>query len=95
MRNKRRDPPDDDVLSAQEVLALLFPGTQGEHASPVHAVTAFVIDPQLGLTLQTVKPDPRLLSRARVAGRCNHGTPIIDPHTREVIGYELSPLAVA
>jgi hypothetical protein len=95
VRNKRYDTASDDVLSALEVLALLFPGTQGEHASPVHAVTALVLDPHLGLTLQTVTPDPRLLSRARVAGRCNHGTPIIDPQTREVIGYELSPLAVA
>lgn len=95
VRKKRDGDASDDALSPQEVLALLFPGTQGEHASPVHAVTALVVDPHLGLTLQTVKPDPGLLRQARVAGRCNHGTPILDPHTREVIGYELSPLAVA
>lgn len=95
MRNSRADDPADDALSGQEVLALLFPGTHRGQSSPVHAVTALVIDPHLGLTLQTVPPDPRLMSRARVAGRCNHGTPIVDPHTREIIGYELAPLAVA
>jgi hypothetical protein len=95
VRNPRADDPADDALSEQEVLALLFPGTHRGQSSPVHAVTAFVIDPHLGLTLQTVQPDPRLISRARVAGRCNHGTPIVDPHTREIIGYELAPLAVA
>ena len=45
--------------------------------------------------LQTVVPNRTLLKRALVAGRANDGTPIVDPVTREVIGYELSPLAVA
>jgi hypothetical protein len=45
--------------------------------------------------LASVVPSRTLLEAARVAGRCNSGTPILDPHTREIIGYELAPLAVA
>ena len=39
--------------------------------------------------------EPTLLETARVTGRWNSGTPILDPQTREIIGYELAPLAVA
>jgi hypothetical protein len=81
-------------ISPDEVLALLFPEpTQAGGAA--RPVTAFVRDPHGGLMLQTVVPSRTLLQRALVAGRANEGTPIIDPVTREIIGYELSPLAVA
>jgi hypothetical protein len=82
------------TISAEEVLALLFPepATSG---NPSPSVTAFVRDPQGGLMLATVVPNRSLLEAAKVAGRFNSGTPILDPQTREIIGYELSPLAVA
>ena len=78
----------------EEVLALLFPepATAG---NPSSSVTAFVRDPQGGLMLASVVPDRTLLEAALVTGRWNSGTPILDPQTREVIGYELAPLAVA
>jgi hypothetical protein len=81
-------------ITPAEVLALLFPEppTAG---SPAKAVTAFVLDPQLGLQLQSVVPNRNLMKRVRVAARANEGTPIVDPLTREIIGYELAPLAVA
>ena len=81
-------------IEPDEVLALLFPDP-ARGGQPVKTVTAFVRDPQGGLMLQTVVPNRTLLKRALVAGRANDGTPIVDPVTREVIGYELSPLAVA
>lgn len=83
-----------DTITAEDVLALLFPepATAGG-ASPL--VTAFVRDPQGGLMLASVTPSRNLLRAAKVAGRWNNGTPIYDPHTREIIGYELDPLAVA
>lgn len=82
------------TISAEEVLALLFPepATSG---NPSTSVTAFIRDPQGGLMLATVVPNRTLLESAKVAGRWNNGTPILDPQTREIIGYELSPLAVA
>ena len=43
----------------------------------------------------SVVPSRNLLEAARVTGRWNSGTPILDPQTREIIGYELAPLAVA
>lgn len=81
-------------ISPDEVLALLFPEPPSG-GQPTKMVTAFVRDPQGGLMLQAVVPSRNLLKRVLVAARVNDGTPIIDPVTREVIGYELSPLAVA
>jgi hypothetical protein len=81
-------------ISTEEVLALLFP-ERTPSGGPGASVTAFVKDPQGGLMLASVVPNRTLLQTARVAGRVNSGTPILDPQTREIIGYELSPLAVA
>jgi hypothetical protein len=81
-------------ITPEEVLALLIPEPpSGGQPSPL--ATAFVNDPQQGLILRSVVPSRSLLQAARVAGRYNSGTPIVDPRTREVIGYELAPLAVA
>jgi hypothetical protein len=82
------------TISAEEVLALLFP-EPASSGNPSASVTAFVRDPQGGLMLASVVPNRSLLESAKVAGRFKSGTPILDPHTREIIGYELSPLAVA
>jgi len=83
-----------DTITPEEVIALLFPepATSG---NPSSSVTAFVRDPQGGLMLASVVPNRTLLETARVTGRWNSGIPIVDPQTREVIGYELAPLAVA
>jgi hypothetical protein len=83
-----------DTISPEEVLALLFP-EPASAGNPTSSVTAFVRDPQGGLMLASVVPSRTLLETARVAGRCKSGTPILDPLTREIIGYELAPLAVA
>jgi hypothetical protein len=82
------------TISPGEVLALLFP-EPASSGNPSSSVTAFVRDPQGGLMLATVVPSRSLLESALVTGRWNSGTPILDPQTREVIGYELAPLAVA
>jgi hypothetical protein len=80
-------------IAPEEVLALLFP--EPAKGGQPSTVTAFVRDPMGGLMLQTVIPNRNLIKAALVAGRANDGTPIVDPVTREIIGYELSPLAVA
>ena len=82
------------TITAEEVLALLFPERTPPGGTGA-SVTAFVKDPQGGLMLASVVPNRTLLQAARVAGRVNSGTPILDPLPREIIGYELSPLAVA
>ena len=34
------------------------------------------------------------MNEMRLAGRLNCGTPIVDPFTREVIGYEIDPITL-
>jgi hypothetical protein len=83
------------VLEESEVLALLFPEQGSSGGKPSGPVLAVLQDAQGGLALHNVVADSKLLRRARVAVRYKSGTPIVDPHSREVIGYELDPIAVA
>jgi hypothetical protein len=78
-----------------EVIALLFPDPGQSKDGSSQLVTALVRDAQGLMELRTVKPDGPLLGRARVAGRFNCGKPIVDPVTREVIGYEIAAMPVA
>ena len=82
-----------DSMIAEEVLALLFPEPAAS-GNPGNSVTAFVRDPQGGLMLTSVVLSRTLLETARVAGRWNSGTPILDPQTREIIGYEIEPMVL-
>ncbi len=77
-----------------EILAVLLPESAQtvEGASPL--ATALLLDAEGGVTLRTLRSSRGLLGRARVAGHFNSGKPIIDPQTREVIGYEIEPIAV-
>jgi len=83
------------VLEESEVLALLFPEPAANGKPTSEQVMAVVQDAGGELTLHNVVPDKNLLRRARVTGRYKSGTPILDPKTREIIGYELAPIAVA
>jgi len=83
-----------DTITPEEVIALLFP-EPASSGNPSSSVTAFAPDPHGGLMLPSVVPNRTLLETARVTGRWNSGIPIVDPQTREIIGYELAPLAVA
>jgi hypothetical protein len=77
-----------------EVIALLFPasGSPAEGTTPL--VTALLRDAEGLMELRHLRPDKALLRKARLAGRLNCGTPIVDPFTREVIGYEIEPIAL-
>jgi hypothetical protein len=81
------------AISNDEILALLIPepSTTG---GPTPMATALVRDEQFGLRLQSVVPSRQLVGRALVTARADTGIPILDPHTREIIGYEFSALAV-
>ena len=76
-----------------EVIALLFPETAPVSGAAVPFVTALLRDAEGLMSLRSLAPDATMLRKARVAGRMNRGTPIVDPLTREVIGYEIEPLA--
>jgi hypothetical protein len=77
-----------------EVIALLFPAPNTGTDGLTPLVTALVRDDDGVMELRHLRPDKVLLRKARVAGRLNCGTPIIDPVTREVIGYEIEPIVV-
>jgi hypothetical protein len=64
-----------------EIIALLFP-------EPAQAAEG-------AMAVRHLEADGNLMSRAMLTGRFNSGKPIVDPVTREVIGYEIEPLAAA
>lgn len=77
-----------------EVIALLFPESHPSKEGQVPVVTALLRDAQGMMELRNLRPDKALIRAARLAGRLNSGKPILDPHTREVIGYEIEPMTV-
>lgn len=80
---------------SSEVIALLFP-EQGPAGRGTESIaTALLRDAQGLLGLRSLVPDASVLRQARVVGRMNRGKPIVDPASREVIGYEIEPLADA
>jgi hypothetical protein len=78
----------------QEVIALLFPEPNRAREGAVQSVLALVRDEQGLMEVKSMRPDVALLERARLTGRVNCGTPIFDPITREVIGYEIDPIVL-
>lgn len=77
-----------------EVIALLFPESHPSKEGQLPVVTALLRDAQGMMELRNLRPDKALIRAARLAGRLNSGKPILDPHTREVIGYEIEPMTV-
>jgi len=75
-----------------EIIALLFPELAAPAGGPSSQVTALVRDAQGAMEVRHLKPDGNMLKRAMLTGRFNSGKPIVDPQTREVIGYEIEPL---
>jgi hypothetical protein len=83
-----------NVTMKSEIIALLFPDTPKVADGSEPMVTALLRDAQGLMELRRVKPDRGLLRHARIAGRFNCGIPIVDPETREIIGYEIEPMSV-
>jgi hypothetical protein len=77
-----------------EVIALLFPDPTRMKEGPVQAVLALVRDELGFIEIKSLRPDVSLIKRARVTGRVDCGTPILDPVTREVMGYEIAPIVL-
>jgi hypothetical protein len=77
-----------------EVIALLFPEPNRAKEGTVQAVLALLRDEQGVMEVKSIRPDVALIKRARLTGRLNCGTPILDPATREVMGYEIEPIVL-
>lgn len=78
-----------------ELIALLFPEPGQSEPGASSQVTAIVRSPEGPMEIRQLRPDRSLLGLARLTGRFNCGKPIVDPVTREVVGYEIEPLALA
>jgi len=79
---------------SSEVIALLFPDPGQAREGSSQPVTALVRDDEGPIECRNLLADTGLMRQARLAGRFNCGKPILDPVTREVIGYEIEPMAV-
>ena len=77
-----------------EVIALLFPDPGQAREGTSQPVTAMVRDAAGTIELRNLVADTGLIRRAQLTGRFNCGKPILDPQTREVIGYEIEPMKV-
>jgi hypothetical protein len=83
-----------DTRMVDEVIALLFPEPARAREGTVQSVLALVRDEQGLMEVKNLRPDVALIRRARLTGRVNCGTPILDPVTREVMGYEIDPIVL-
>ena len=77
-----------------EVIALLFPEPNRAKEGAVQAVLALIRDENGTMEVKSIRPDVALIKRARLTGRINCGTPILNPITREVMGYEIDPIVL-
>ena len=65
---------------------------EDDPAAAAAQLLALVRDDQGFVEIKSLRPDVALIRRARVTGRVNCGKPILDPNTREVMGYEIAPI---
>ena len=76
-----------------EVIALLMPEGEKEHlAHPEHFATLLVRRPDGRFQLERVDARLAMARRAANTGCFRQGKPIIDPTTREVMGYEMEEI---
>jgi hypothetical protein len=78
-----------------EIIALLFPEPTTVLAGSLMLVTALLRDSDGTMEVRQLRPDKDMMRKAQMTGRWNSGTPIVDPMTREVIGYEIEPFEIA
>lgn len=78
-----------------EVVALLLPEGELEHlAHPEHYATLLVRRPNGQFALEQVDARLALARRAADTGCFRKGRPIIDPMTRQVMGYEMEEVSL-
>lgn len=73
-------------MDNQEIIALVFP----EDGDTVRTATVVLRDATGTMTVRQVASDDALLS-SDASLRFRKGAPILDPRSREVMGYELEP----
>ena len=80
-------------MKASQVIALLLPETNAEAfagpSSLLQGATALMRDADGRMTIAAVSSDMEFMAQAMNTGCYKQGKPIIDPVTREIMGYEL------
>lgn len=83
-------------MQQSEVVALLLPEGESEHAAhPEHPATLLVRKADGQFALEQVDARLALARRAVNTGCFRRGKPIIDPMTRQVMGYEMEEIPFA
>jgi hypothetical protein len=79
-----------------EIVALLLPEGEKEHlAHPEHRATLLVRRADGQFALEQIDARVALAQRAANTGCFRKGKPIVDPTTRQVMGYELAEISLA
>jgi hypothetical protein len=80
-------------MSDAEVIAMVLPEDSGFEDGPGEDVggrtTVLVREPDGSVALETVRPNSALSRLSAQAGCFRRRAPIIDPISRQVVGYEL------
>jgi hypothetical protein len=79
-----------------EIVALLLPEGEEEHlAHPEHCATLLVRRADGQFALEQIDARVALARRAANTGCFRKGKPIVDPTTRQVMGYEMEEISLA
>jgi len=79
-----------------EIVALLLPEGEREHlAHPEHRATLLVRRADGQFALEQVDARVALARRVASTGCFRQGKPIVDPVTRQVMGYEMEEIPLA
>ena len=81
-------------MQQSEVVALLLPeGEQGHLANPEHPATLLVRKADGQFALEQIDARLAFARRAVNTGCFRKGRPIVDPVSREVMGYEMEEIS--
>jgi hypothetical protein len=76
-----------------EVIALVLPDGESTLSARTRGAQMLIRDADGQMSLQTVNPDSTLGQFAMTTGCFRNGKPIVDPVTRETLGYEMEMVA--
>jgi hypothetical protein len=81
------------MIGESEVIALVLPDEESGFNGRTSGAQMLIRHADGQMSLQTVNPDSTLGQFAMTTGCFRNGTPIVDPVTRETLGYEMEMVA--
>jgi hypothetical protein len=80
-------------MRASEIIALLMPEPKQSTEEMTEPATALLRDADGRMSLQPITSEMTFAEQVMTTGCFRRGKPIIDPMTREIMGYELEMIA--